>query len=306
MTEKTVKKEGLDDVLYALPERIAKTVSKLPFCVKCGVYEIRLRANRPVCLTMDRNFYISQDGVVSTLMPRNPLIITREELSEVVVRLTDRSVYTRSEELCSGYISMKNGNRAGICGSFNQGVFGEVSSINIRIARSVMGAATSLYEETKGGLLIAGGPGSGKTTILRDLIRHLSNNGRRVCVVDSRGEIAACERGHPKLDIGVNTDVISGVNKEKGLEIAVRTMFPQIVAFDEIANEEELKRLFEGFFSGITVIATAHIGSKEELVLRSVTAKLIENRVVAKVALLPSKIGGEIEVVSVKDMMVYA
>lgn len=306
MTENILKKEGLDSVLYALPERIAKVLKRLPFCVKGGVYEIRLRVNRPICLTMDRNFYLTEDSSVSTLLPQNPLIITPQEIREVVIRLTDRSVYTRAEELRSGYISMKNGNRAGICGSFTDGVFGEVSSINIRIARSVSGAARSLYDSVEGGLLIAGGPGSGKTTILRDLIRHLSNSGKRVCVVDSRGEIAACERGHPKLDVGINTDVISGADKEKGLEIAVRTMFPQIVAFDEIANEGELKRLFEGFFSGVTVIATAHIGSRDELVKRSVTAKLLENKVVSKVALLSGEIGRDAEIISAKDLMSYA
>jgi len=306
MTGNIIKNQGLDGVLYALPERIARVAEKLPMCIKGAVYELRLRVNRPICLTMDTSFYLTEDSSVSTVLPKNPLTISRSELNEVLVRLTDRSVYTRSEELHSGYISMKNGSRAGICASFTEGVFGEVSSVNIRIARSVIGAANRLYDKAEEGLLIAGGPGSGKTTILRDLIRYLSDSGKRVCVVDSRGEIAACNGGIPTLDVGVNTDVISGTGKEKGLEIAIRTMFPQIVAFDEIANDSELNRLFEGFFAGVTVIATAHIGNKNELLRRSVTARLLEEQVVGNVALLHGKIGADFEIISAKDIMAYA
>lgn len=306
LTINELKNQGLDGVLYALPDRIATIIQKLPLCVKATAYELRLRVGRPITLTMDRSFYVSADSEVSTLLPQNPLIIKDSEIKEVVTRLCDRSVYTKTGELNNGYISMKNGNRAGICGSFNDGVFGSVSSINIRIARSVQGAAKSLYNMTERGLLIAGGPGSGKTTLLRDLIRHLSNAGKRVCVVDSRGEIAALSRGVPTLDVGINTDVIGGVAKEKGLEVAVRTMFPEIVAFDEIANKEELDRLFEGFFAGVTIIATAHIGSKAELLKRPLTARLLKEGIVGKVAWLSGEIGGEPEILSLKDIDKYA
>lgn len=306
LTVNEIKNQGVDGVLYALPDRIGDCIKKLPLCIKLKAFEIRLRAGRPVTLTMDRNFYVSADSEVSTYLPKNPLIISESEIKETVIRLCERSLYTKTGELNFGFISMKNGNRAGICGSFKDGVLGSVSSINIRIARSVKGAAKSLYHIAEKGLLIAGGPGSGKTTLLRDLIRHLSNSGKRVCVVDSRGEIAALCSGAPTLDVGLNTDVIGGAEKEKGLEIAVRTMFPEIVAFDEIANREELDRLFEGFFAGVTIIATAHIGSKAELLKRPLTARLLKEGVVGKVAWLSGEIGGEPEILSLKDIEKYA
>ncbi len=303
MIRSVLKEEGLDSILYVLPDRIAKVLEKLPVCIKTAAYELRLRANRPIALTLERNFFVSEDGLVSTLLPKKPLTVTENEIKEVIMRLCDRSVYTRVSEINNGYISMKNGNRAGVCGSFKDGVFGSVSSINIRIARSVNGAAKSLYDKAENGLLIAGPPGSGKTTILRDLIRHLSDNGKRVCVVDSRGEIAALYGGVPTLDVGINTDVIGGTDKEKGLEIAVRTMFPDIVAFDEIANKRELDRLFEGFFAGVTIIATIHAGTLEELIKRPIALRLLREGVVGKVAVLPNKIGKEIEIISPKEIL---
>ena len=292
---------GLDSILYALPDRIANILKKLPLCVKSGVYELRLRVNKPISLTMEQNFFVSLEGSVSTRLPQNPLIISSKELNEVITRICERSVYAKTEELKNGYISMKNGNRAGVCGSFKDGIFSDISSINIRIARTVKGAAKSLYNMAVKGLFIVGGPGSGKTTLLRDLVRHLSNSGKRVCVVDSRGEIAALYKGVPTLDVGINTDVLSGICKEKGLEIAIRTMFPEIVAFDEIANKVELERLFEGFFAGVKIIATIHAGDKEELKKRVLASKLIKCGVFENIAFLSGKIGGEIEIISAKD-----
>ncbi|MBO7217938.1 MAG: Flp pilus assembly complex ATPase component TadA, partial [Clostridia bacterium] len=175
-----------------------------------------------------------------------------------------------------------------------------ISSVNIRIAREIIGAAESLYGKVGKGILIAGGPGSGKTTVLRDIVRQLSDSGQRISLVDTRGEIASASGGRATLDVGINTDVISGGDKAKGVEIALRTLFPQYIAFDEIGSTRELELVSESFFSGTGIITTAHASNIEELRTRRVTKRLLELGAVENIALLPSKIGGRIELIGIK------
>ena len=281
-----VKKDRFSCVLYALPERISKVLSRLPEFLKNETFEIRLRRDRPVCLTASRVFYISSDAVASTLIPKDPLKITKAELKEVILRITDRSIYARTRELKNGYLSMRNGCRAGVCGSFSGGSF-DVTSVNIRIAREIKGCADRLLPLCDRGLLIAGPPGSGKTTLLRDLVRQLSDRGKRVCVVDTRGEI--CGDG---LDVGVNTDIIKGYSKAEGAEMALRTMFPQYIAFDEVGNGRELELIEESFFSGVAILTTAHAESLADLKRRSVTRGLLGGAIENAVLLERSPGGG--------------
>lgn len=278
--------ERFSSVFYALPERISKVLSRLPEFLKNETFEIRLRRDRPVCLTASRVFYISSDAVASTLIPKDPLKITKAELKEVILRITDRSIYARTRELKNGYLSMRHGCRAGVCGSFSGGSF-DVTSVNIRIAREITGCADRLLPLCERGLLIAGPPGSGKTTLLRDLVRQLSDRGKRVCVVDTRGEI--CGDG---LDVGVNTDIIKGYSKAEGAEMALRTMFPQYIAFDEVGNGRELELIEESFFSGVAILTTAHAESLADLKRRSVTRGLLGGAIENAVLLERSPGGG--------------
>ncbi len=268
-----VNKDRFSSVLYALPERIVSRLIKLPAFLKSETFEIRLRLNRPVCITASKTFYISEDAVASTIIPSNPLTVSKAELKEVILRITDRSVYARTGELEQGYLSMRMGCRAGVCGNFLKGNF-DVTSVNIRIAREVKGSADRLLPFAEKGLLIAGPPGSGKTTLLRDLIRQLSNSGKRVCVVDTRGEICGGV-GQSGLEVGVNTDVITGLGKAEGAEIALRTMFPQYIAFDEVASGRELELIKESFFAGVSILTTVHADNLYDLKRRPVTAGLM-------------------------------
>ena len=130
-----------DTALYALPERLKIALSSLPFYIKENAQEIRLRAERPICITSLENLYITEDIKTRKTLPQNPLTVSSAELYETLMLLTNRSIYTRTEELKEGYITMKGGHRAGVCGQFTEGFFKNVSSINIRIAKEFLGAA---------------------------------------------------------------------------------------------------------------------------------------------------------------------
>ena len=298
MTELKTITGRFDAVLLSLPESLATPLEALPVFIKNSTYEIRLRAGGVVSLCGEHTFYISRQGEASSYIPQNPLIASQQELSETVRRITGNSLYARQEELEEGYLSMKGGNRAGICGAFVGGSLRSVYSINIRIANEIKGCAKDLLCQSANGLLIVGPAGSGKTTLLRDLVRLLSIDGNRITVVDTRGEICG-RNGEHTLDIGPNTDVITGLSKAKGCEIALRTMTPQYIAFDEVSNGRELSLIRESFFSGVKILTTAHASSVSEIKSRQVTSSLLDGSI-GKIALIHGF--GDIEFINCSEV----
>ena len=303
------KIKRFESVLYGVAPRIRGILNGLSVTVKENAEEIRLRTGLPVALTVGgETVFIRENGQTSFIITRDLLKAEKADVEESFRLLCKNSVYAHENELKSGFIMMNNGHRAGVCGTLAEGgVMHDITSVNIRIAREIIGAANDIAEEFDGGgLLIAGPPGSGKTTVLRDLVRQLSGGvcGKhyRVAVIDSRGEISGGIGGVTGNDLGPDSDVLLTADKAAGIEIAVRTMFPDIVAFDEIGTEEELKRVSESFCAGVTVITTAHIGTAEDLMRRKVTAALIESGAVSKIALLPRVHGGAIKIISVKEL----
>ena len=303
------KTERFQSELNGVAPRIRAVLGKLPVTIKSNAEEIRLRAGLPLALTVcGETVFIRTSGQTSFIITRDLLISEKTDIEESFRLLCKSSVYAHENELKNGFIMMDNGHRAGVCGTLSEGgIMHDITSLNIRIAREIIGAANDIVRSFDGGgLLIAGPPGSGKTTVLRDLIRQLSGGicGRhyRVAVIDSRGEISGGVNGKSGNDLGPDCDVLLTADKAAGIEMAVRTMFPHIVAFDEIGTKEELKRVSESFCAGVTVITTAHIGSVDDLMRRSVTAALIESGAVSKVALLPTLRKGNIKLISVKEL----
>ncbi len=303
-------KKQFEGILYVFPNRILKVLDALPPCVKQNVSEIRLRAGLPLAMTVQgETVFLREDGATQFFISRDLLKISKEDLEETFKKLCNNSVYAHENELKNGFVIMKNGCRAGVCGTLSsEGFMQDVSSVNIRIAREVMGAANDILKSyTNGGILIAGKPCSGKTTVLRDLIRQLSNGvtGRikRVCVIDSRNEISGSSGGEAVNDLGIASDVLLCENKSEGIEMALRTMFPDVIAFDEIGNINELKSVSESFNAGVDIITTAHAGSIQELLSRNVTYSLLKSGAIVYVALLPEIHGGKISIYKTEDLL---
>lgn len=249
------------EFLSILPPRLRRDVDEQG---KESLQELRLRINAPPELILSGGH---------RWLPGN---ICREDLNFIINTASRYSPWSAAT-IAQGYLTAPGGHRIGLCGeavSRNGRVEGirEVHSLCLRVARDFPGLASGLAG-VKGSVLILGAPGWGKTTLLRDLIRQLSE-GECVGVVDERRELFP-----DGFDRGKQTDILTGCPKSAGVEMILRTMGPTCIAVDEITAEGDCFALVQAANCGVRLIATAHAASVREFHNRSVYRPLVENKI---------------------------
>lgn len=249
------------ELLSILPQRLRRDVDNLG---KESLEELRLRMGAPPELVA---------GKESRWLPGN---VTREELSFVVNAASRYSPWAAST-MAQGYLTATGGHRIGLCGEAvcRNGVFEgirEVSSLCIRVARDFPGIAEKAGN-IQGSVLILGAPGWGKTTLLRDLIRRRGEE-EQICVVDERGELFPA--GFPR---GKRVDVLTLCPKAEGILTVLRTMGPGAVGVDEITEEKDCQALLQAANCGVSLLATAHACSLQDIRRRRIYAALLERSV---------------------------
>ena len=283
----------MEIVLEYLPENLANYIYRITKERNYDIEEIRLRNNKFLCLkTASGNVILEY-------------IVTTKEIKDTFEKICENSIYSYKRQICEGFITIKNGHRVGITGNcaFENGQvvnINYISSLNFRIAKERKGCANELlkYIIDDGDVcntLIVSKPGCGKTTILRDIIRQISNKGKTCGIVDERGEIAAMFKGIPQNDVGILTDVIDNVSKEKGMQILIRSMAPDIIACDEIGSKEDIEAINHAICSGVKGIFTAHGETIEELLLNKQISVLFQNFLIEKIIILNPEIKGNIK-----------
>ena len=223
-----------------------------------------------------------------------PYLVTREDLKETLEYVSGYSLYAYEDEIRQGFLSVQGGHRVGVTGKVildGNRIRGMkyISCINVRLAHEIQGCAEEVlpYIQTREQImhtLIVSPPRCGKTTLLRDIIRQMSNgwgniSGVTVGVVDERSELAGCYQGIPQNDLGMRTDILDGCPKAEGMQMLIRSMSPVVVAVDELGKEEDFKAVESVIHCGCRLIATAHGASMEETLSQPFFRKLWEARV---------------------------
>lgn len=292
----------LDEILGYFPEKLENKLNEEIKDKLDSLEEIRLRVNRPIVLK-----FRDTDKVIK-------YNVTTEDILSTLQILCENSIYSYQNQIAEGFITIKGGHRIGISGScaIEDGKVINIRyiySLNFRIARQVIGSSNlvlkhilNLENNSIYNTLIISAPGTGKTTILRDIIRQLSTGIKEikflainVGVVDERGEIAAMYKGIPQNDIGIKTDIIENVSKSIGIKMLIRSMAPKVIVADEIGKREDIEAIHYAICSGCRGIFTAHGSNFADVSLNPVIHNLIETHTIERLVFLDEKEKGRVK-----------
>ena len=275
--------KSLDVILDKLPDSIKAPLIECRPAYEDSITELALRAGRPVCIYRGgKLMYVTQKGYLTDHPLSDKLLKTEaKDIEDTVLKLCDYSLYAYQREINSGFITIANGVRAGICGTAVTDDdritnIRDISSINFRVAREVKGCAAALLSKIDPlrGVLVCGEPSSGKTTLIRDMARELSYK-YRVSVIDERRELSASSRGRFGCDLGL-CDVFCGYPKSAAVVSAVRSMAPDVIVCDEIGDESDVEALSYSLRCGAAFAASVHASSMDDLRSRKAVAEMIE------------------------------
>lgn len=289
-----MRTSSYEKMLPFFPAVIAEPLAKIPKSEQIRVQEIRLRAGRPLQIISGGQAHILTKTGGYTRLFAEGIPVSRLILDTVFQSVCEHSIHSYQEEIRQGFVTAAGGCRVGLCATavMKEGkieALRYISGMNVRIACEMRGCAESLAAKVFGqslcGLLVAGAPTSGKTTILRDLCRILGER-YRVSVIDERSELAAMQHGESPFDMGVQTDVYAGFPKSCGIETAVRVMSPEVLVCDELGGTKETEALLPALHTGVHLVASAHAGSIAELYARPQIKRLLDANAFSYTAML--------------------
>ena len=258
------------------------------------INEIRLRCERPILvLEGHKEWFLNREGVYTDKLSEATLI-NREGLERIIQHICKYSLYAFEEEIRQGFITVAGGHRIGLVGQVvlennkNIRTIKHICGLNIRVSHQIKGVGQSVlpYLYEKGMLkstLIVSPPGCGKTTLLRDLIRSISNGneyaeGMTVGLVDERSEIAGSYMGQPQNDVGIRTDVLDACPKINGMMLLLRAMSPRVIAIDELGHREEMEVVRQVSICGVKMLATMHGNSLDDVWRREGMEQILKEK----------------------------
>lgn len=293
-----MKSSAYDTILKYMPIKLRGVMMRGNAVETGKLTEVRIRSGRPVSFTYGgTSLFMDGMGRFTHHFSENGLLTASySDICHIVDNLAHHSMHSSTRQLRQGCFVAEGGVRVGLAGTYTDtspSYIKEVNGINFRIAREVIGCgqrvADILVNSSKG-MLICGGVNTGKTTLLRDMCRVVGNRSK-VTLVDERNEISALVNGTPTNDIGCFTDVICGISRYDGIISAIRTLSPDYIFCDEIAEDMDCKAILSGVGCGIKFAATIHAENYDELLSRIVGQNLLSAGVFENVVFLGGKVG---------------
>lgn len=314
--------EKKDELIKIFSRKIRDILYKVTIDFE-EVQEIRLRVAAPLLMVYrNEEYFVSPQGKLSKEQ-EHAYVVSKNELKETMEYMSNYSLYAFEEEMKQGFLTIQGGHRIGIAGKTildSNGIktMKYISFINVRLSHQVKGCASPvlsyLYKEGNElyHTLIISPPRCGKTTLLRDLIRQVSNGfkehaGMTVGVADERSEIGACYQGVPQNELGIRTDILDCCPKAKGMMMLIRTMSPRVIAVDEIGSREDLEAMEYVMNCGCKLIATVHGSSIDDLKQKPILRKLVEERIFERYIILNNqgKIGNVDQIYDSRGTQLY-
>lgn len=280
------KKNQKKQIIRVLSESVQKIIEqeRMDFS---ELQEIRLRIGQPVTV-----LYQNEELILPTMYSEKKRL-GKQEMKETIEHISNYSLYAYENELKQGFITIEGGHRVGMAGQviMEGGKIKNmkyISSINIRVSHEVLDCANKIfpyitYNKQMYHTLIISPPRCGKTTLLRDVIRQISDGNRwikgcTVGVVDERSELGGCYLGVIQNNLGMRTDILDRCPKADGMIMLIRSMAPQVVAVDEIGAKEDVHAIEYAMHCGCKMLATAHGDSMEEICKKPIFEKLIREK----------------------------
>lgn len=291
------------EIARLFPVSLRQAIQQARFDME-KLYEIRLRVNAPLILIYHgKEYFLTRKGKFSG-EESEALFVKPEDLKETMEYISRYSLYAFEEEIRQGFITIQGGHRVGIAGKTV--LDGDkiknvkyISYINIRLSHQIKGCAAPILpyiirNNQISHTLIISPPRCGKTTLLRDLIRLVSNGNRYfagvpVGVVDERSEIGGCYRGIPQNDLGIRTDILDCCPKSEGMMMLIRSMSPEVVAVDELGDYEDIHAIESVIHCGCKLFATVHGSSIEDIRRKPLLNRLMQEKVFERYIILKNQ-----------------